>query len=362
MNTPSTLDISEPEKQKKHIVTDIDALDLSTQKVLTGMRPSGKLHLWHYFGALTNWITLQNKVKCQFLVADYHVLGERTEDIERLKENVMDVVMDWLSVWIDPEKSDFVVQSYVPEWADLAQYFSMITPYSRLAQNPTLKNEMKQLEESWQNEALSLGFFGYPVSQASDILLPRANLVPVWADQIPHIELARYIARTFNRKFGNVFEEPRALLSPVSRLVGIDGNDKMSKSLWNTIMLSDSADRVKEQVMKMYTDPNHFRVSDPWKIEWNVVFTYLDIFESNKEILADMKYQYQKWGLGDVTIKKHLIQLMNDFLQPIRERRAYYETRPDIARDAIEAGSARARKIAQETIEVVKSKIGIQRY
>lgn len=362
MNTQIESSLNE-EVNKKHIILGIDNVDnLEDQKVLTWMRPSGRLHLGHYFWALSNWLLLQNKIKCQFLIADYHVLGERSDEISRLKQNVIDVATDWLSVWLDPEKSDFVIQSYVPEWADLAQYLSMITPYNKLSQNPTLKNEIAQLKERGENDSLTLGFFWYPVSQASDILLPRANLVPVGEDQIPHIELTRYIARTFNRKFGATFEEPRALISEVPRLVWIDGKEKMSKTLGNTITLSDSPDIVKEQVMKMYTDANHIKVTDPGKVEGNVVFTYMDIFEKDKEKLHEMKEHYKKWGLGDVVLKKHLIQLINQFLDPIREKRAYYESHPEIVRESIENGSNRAREIAKNTMEIVKSNIGISNY
>lgn len=359
----NTSSVTVLDEDKKHIVRNIDQLDsLENSKVLTGMRPSGKLHLGHYFWALTNWLALQNRVKCQFLIADYHVLGERVEEIDRLKQNVLDVAMDWLSVWLDPEKSDFVVQSYVPEWAELNQFFSMLTPYSKLEQNPTLKHEMKQLREGGDTSSMTAGFFGYPISQAADILLPRANLVPVWEDQIPHIELARFIARKFNRQFGKIFEEPVALLSPVSRLVWIDWKEKMSKTLGNTIMLSDDTETVKRQVMKMYTDPTRIRATDPGHIEWNVVFMYLEIFENNLDILEDIKQQYKEGRIGDVAVKNHLFSLIENLLSPIRERRSYYEANPEIVRKAIEDWSARARVIGQETMRHVKSSIGIDKY
>ncbi len=359
--TPTLM--NDEEKNEKHIIRNIDELDsLEDYKVLTGMRPSGKLHLGHYFWAMTNWLMLQNKMKCQFLIADYHVLGERVEEIDRLKQNVLDVAMDWLSVWLDPEKSDFVIQSYVPEGAELNQFLSMLTPYSKLEQNPTLKHEMKQLRESGDTSSMTAGFFGYPISQAADILLPKANLVPVWEDQIPHIELTRFLARKFNRQFGKIFSEPCALLSPVSRLVWIDGKEKMSKTLGNTIMLSDDTETVKKQVMKMYTDPTRIRATDPGHIEWNVVFTYLDIFEKNLDILNEFKEQYKAWKIGDVTLKNHLFDLIESFLVPIREKRFYYEAHPEIVRQAIETGSMRARVIAKETMNLVKSSIGIDRY
>lgn len=231
------------------------------------MRPSGRLHLGHYKGALENWLLLQNtpNIKNYFLIADYQVLGDHLGETEKLRSSVIDMVIDWMSVGLDPERSDFVVQSYVPEFAELFNFLAMFTPYSVATNNPTLKDEMKKIEnrESSKSDSISLGFINYPVSQVADIMLPRGQIVPVGEDQVPHIELARKIIKKVNTMYGTNFPLPLALLSDTPRLVGTDGNDKMSKSLGNTIYLTATLDEIKKQVNSMYTDSGKTSISAP---------------------------------------------------------------------------------------------------
>lgn len=328
------------------------------ERILTGMRPTGLLHLGHYVGALENWIKLQDKYDCYFLIADYQAFGDHMAEVERIRSSVIDVALDWLSVGLDPKKTTFVVQSYVPEHAELAMLLSMIIPLSRIRQNPTLKAEMAQMNK----KDLSLGFFNYPASQVADILLPKANLVPIGEDQLPHIELARDAAKKFNKLYGQVFPIPSALVGRVPRLVGIDGRSKMSKSLGNCIYLSDSKEVVEGKVRKMYTDPTRKSIMDPGHIEGNVVFTYLDAFHPDAEELQKLKLQYKEGGIGDVQTKEILADLLNQLLTPIRERRNYYKTHPEEVRAALIEGTLRAKKIAGETIKEVKSAMNIDHY
>lgn len=320
------------------------------------MRPTGPLHLGHYTGALENWLKLQKQYECYFLIADYQALGDYAEDIGKIRSSVMGVALDWLSVGLDPEGSTFVVQSYVPEHAELAMLISMITPLGMVERNPTLKSEMERQKD------VSLGFFNYPASQVADILLPKANLVPAGEDQLPHIELTREMARKFNRIYGKVFPIPEALVGRVPRLIGIDGKAKMSKSLGNCIYLSDSVQDVEKKVKKMYTDPTRIRATDPGHIEGNVVFVYLDAFHPDKKELEELKELYRQGKAGDVEIKELLAKLLNDFLGPIRERRSHYLSHPEKVKEALLAGTERARKIAKETIQEVREAMRITNY
>lgn len=315
------------------------------------------MHLGHYIGALENWIKLQKQYDCYFLIADYQALGDYAENVERIKNSVMGVALDWLSVGLDPEESSFVIQSYVPEHAELAMLLSMITPLGMVERNPTLKSEMERLKE------ISLGFFNYPASQVADILLPKANLVPAGEDQLPHIELTREIARKFNRIYKKeVFPMPEALIGRVPRLMGIDGKAKMSKSLGNCIYLSDSAPEVKKKVNKMYTDPTRIRATDPGHIEGNVVFIYLDAFHPDKAELDNLKELYRQGKVSDVEIKELLAKILNTILEPIRERRNYYLSSPQKISQALLAGTERARKIASKTVLEVREAMGITDY
>lgn len=326
------------------------------KRILTGMRPTGPLHLGHYVGALENWINLQKKFECYFLIADYQALGDYAEDIGRIRNSVVDVALDWLAVGLDPKTTNFVIQSYIPEHAELAMLLSMIIPKGMIDRNPTLKSEMARQKD------VSLGFYNYPASQVADILLPKANLVPVGDDQLPHIELTREIAEKFNRLYGHVFPVPEALVGRIPRLVGIDGKAKMSKSLGNCIYLSDPESAVTQKVKKMYTDPTRLRATDPGHIEGNVVFVYLEAFHPDKNELENLKKKYTQGKVGDAEVKNLLAKLLNDFLKPIRERRNYYQARPEDIKKALVEGTSRARKIAQATMLEVKNALNITNY
>lgn len=330
----------------------------SKERILTGMRPTGPLHLGHYVGALENWIELQHQYDSYFLIADYQALGDHINEINKIRNSVIDVALDWLSVGLDPEKTTFVVQSYVPEHAELSMLLSMITPLGDVQRNPTLKAEMTQMDK----KDLSLGFFNYPASQVADILLPKANLVPVGEDQLPHVELTREIARKFNRLYGRVFPIPKALVGRVPRLVGTDGQSKMSKSLGNCIYLSDPEADVNKKVMAMFTDPTHLKVSDPGHVENNPIFIYLDAFHKDSEELANLKDHYRKGGLGDVVLKRMLAEDLNTFLTPIRERRSYYKAHPELVRKALIEGSKKAKKVAEQTMQEVRDAMKITKY
>ena len=325
------------------------------KRILTGIRPTGALHLGHYVGALENWVRLQEEYDCFFLIADYQALGDHLDDIEGIRRSVMDVALDWLAVGLDPERSTFVVQSYVPEHAELAMLLSMLTPLGMLERNPTLKAEREQVEA----KGLSVGFYTYPVSQVADILLPKAHLVPVGEDQLPHIEMTREIVRRFNTRYGDLFPEPDGLVGRVARLPGTDGQAKMSKSLGNVIYLSDDSETVAQKVRSMYTDPTRIHATDPGHVKGNPVFDYHDAFNANRDEVEELKERYRAGTVGDVEVKQRLGAALNAFLEPIRERRATYEERPDQAREALIEGSRQAKRVAEATMAEVREKMGI---
>jgi len=333
-------------------------MDQPKKRILTGVRPTGPLHLGHYVGALENWLKLQEEYECFFLISDYQALGDHLGETERIRNSVIDVTLDWLSVGLDPEKCSFVIQSYVPEYAELFMLLSMFVPISWVDRNPTLKAEITQQKKN----DVSLGFYNYPVSQAADILLLQADLVPVGEDQLPHIELTRDIVRKFNKTYGEIFKEPRALVGRVPRLIGTDGKAKASKSLNNCIYLSDSAEDVVKKVKSMYTDPTRLKATDPGHIENNVVFTYLDAFYSDTENLNKLKEDYRAGKIGDAATKELLIKVLNDFLEPIRVRRKYFIAHPDEVRDSLLKGMAKAKKIAEETMNKVREAMKITGY
>ena len=326
------------------------------KRILTGIRPTGKLHLGHYVGALENWIRLQDEYDCFFLIADYQALGDHIDEMENIKTAVRDVVLDWLSVGLNPEQSTFVVQSYVPEHAELAMLLSMLTPLGMLDRNPTLKSERERIS----NTSLSVGFYTYPVSQVADILLPKAHLVPVGEDQLPHIEMTREIARRFNNRYGDVFPEPDSLVGRVARLMGTDGQAIMSKSIGNVIYLSDAPETVTKKIMSMYTAPTRLRATDPGHVEGNPVFQYHDAFNNDSAEVADLKERYTKGKVGDVEVKQKLIEAVNKFLEPIREVRTRYEQDSNYVDECIENGSAKGRATAQATMEEVRDKMGLK--
>ena len=334
------------------------AANQDKKRILTGIRPTGALHVGHYVGALHNWIELQDEYNCYFLIADYQALGDHFHDIDLIRDSVLQVTLDWLSVGLEPEKSSFVIQSYVPEFAELTMLLSFITPLGMLERNPTLKGELDALPV----ERRSVGFYSYPMSQVADILLPRAHLVPVGDDQSPHVEMTREVARKFNRMFGEVFPESKTLVGDVPRLSGTDGQGKMSKSRGNAIMLSDDADTVTKKVRGMFTDPNRIRADIPGKVEGNPVFEYHDAFNPNTAQVDDFKARYREGDIGDVEVKLALAEAINNFLDPIREKRARYEQNMDLVEDALMTGVAKTRVIAAETMEMVRDAMRISSY
>jgi tryptophanyl-tRNA synthetase len=326
------------------------------KRILTGVRPTGALHLGHYLGALENWTRLQHEYDCQFLIADCQV-SDYADRIPVVRESVWEVALDWLAVGLDPATSDFVIESMVPENFELAAWISWFLPLGMLQRNPTLKAEMADIEAG--NKSVPVAFFTYPVMQTANILLPRANLVPVGEDQLPHIEMTRELARRFNRQFKEVFPEPEALVGRVARLVGTDGQAKMSKSLDNAIYLKDPPEVVTEKVRRMYTDPTRLRATDPGHIEGNPVFMYHDAFNPDKAEVEDLKERYVQGRVGDVEVKQKLGHALNTFLDPIRERRSYYEERTGEVRDALAKGCANAKEVAQETMALVRDALDL---
>jgi tryptophanyl-tRNA synthetase len=324
------------------------------KRILTGDRPTGKMHIGHYVGSLKNRIRLQQEYDCFFLVADYHMLTTRLDRLNEVEGNIQDMVLDYLSIGIDPNQSTIYLQSLAPEVAELHLLFSMLVTANRLERVPTLKDQVRDL-----NLEASYGLLGYPVLQAADILMVRAHLVPVGKDQESHLEVTRQIAGRFNELFGEVFPIPDTLIGEVPTLVGTDGKAKMSKSLGNTINLSDAAETVRQKVMRTYTDPTRLRATDPGHVEGNPVFTYLDAFDPNVALVDEFKERYQQGRVGDVEVKRHLVEVLNSFLEPIRERRAAAERQPGIVRDLLEAGSVRARAEARLTLDATRDAMGL---
>ena len=320
--------------------------------VLTGDRPTGPLHLGHYVGSLLNRVELQNKYKQYVMIADVQALTDNFENPQKVHDNVYQVMLDYLAVGIDPNKTTFFLQSMIPQIAELTILYLNFVTVNRLKRNPTVKAEIQQ---KGYGENVTAGFLMYPIHQVADITVVNADIVPVGEDQLPMLEQAHEIVRAFNRTYNTqVLVEPQALMSPVSRLVGIDGKAKMSKSLGNAIFLSDSADEITKKVMDMYTDPDHVRVSDPGKIEGNVVFAYLDIFDPNKQEVQELKNHYQRGGLGDVVLKKRLATVLNNVIEPLRKRRLDYAKNPDAVMNVLRKGTQDTQKVAQQTMDDVR--------
>jgi tryptophanyl-tRNA synthetase len=316
--------------------------------IFSGMRPTGKLHIGNYFGALMNWVQLQNDYKCYYGVVDWHALTTGYDETAMMKENIIEMVIDWLSAGIDPDKSTLLIQSHVPEHAELHLLLSMITPVSWLERNPVLKEQVRDLG---LKENIGYGLLGYPVLMATDILIYKSNAVPVGEDQSPHIELAREIGRRFNSLYQNVFTIPELKLSPTPKILGIDGR-KMSKSLKNDITLSDNPEDIKTKVMSMITDPEKIRLSDPGHPEICVVFNYHGLF--NKKELADIEKKCRQAQLGCVECKKRLAEILIQSFQIFREKRKHYERNPQLVWDILDTGSQEARKVARITLDEVK--------
>jgi len=292
------------------------------QRILTGDTPTGKLHLGHYVGTLENRVKLQHEYETFIIIADLHAFTTKAGSPQEIRESVMDVVLDNLAVGLDPKKVNIFVESQIPEIYELASVFSMLISYNKALRNPTIKDEIVQKN---LGDNYSLGFINYPLYQVADIVCVGANLVPVGVDQLPHVEVTRDIATKFNQMYGETLIVPKPLVGRVAKLVGTDGNPKMGKSLGNCIYLSDNAKTVEEKVAKMYTDPNRIHPTDAGKVENNPVFVYHETFNPNKAEVEELKERYQKGTVGDVEVKQKLAKALNTFLDPIRERRTYYE-------------------------------------
>jgi len=323
------------------------------KRILTGDRPTGKLHLGHYVGSLKNKVELQNEYEIFIMSADVQALTDNFDNPQKVHDNVLEVAMDNLAVGLDPNKVTFFIQSQIPEIAELTVYFMNLVTLARLQRNPTVKDEMQQ--KGFGNE-IPVGFLSYPISQAADILFLKADLVPVGNDQSPMIEQTREIARRFNSLYGHVFDEPEGKFGEVARLVGTDGQAKMSKSLNNAIFLADPKDVVEQKVMNMYTDPSRLHFTDPGNVEGNPLFIYLDAFGSKEDQVQinDYKERYQKGKVGDIEVKQYLANILNRFLNPIRKRRAIYEQQPEVVGKILKEGTKKARMEAKKTLLEVK--------
>lgn len=338
--------------------------------ILTGDRPTGKLHLGHYIGSLKNRVVLQNEGnydEMYLMIADSQALTDNFDNPKKVRDNIINVALDYLSVGIDPKKVNIFIQSQIPALTELSFYYMNLVTVSRLQRNPTVKNEIK--EKSFE-KSIPVGFFCYPISQAADITAFKANIIPVGNDQLPMLEQTNEIVSSFNRIYGETLVPCKAILNEnkiAQRLPGLDGNAKMSKSLNNGIYLSDPSDVIYKKVMSMYTDPNHIKVEDPGKVEGNMVFTYLDVFSSDEQIskyseyrtLDEMKKAYEKGGLGDVKIKKVLYNVLEEILSPIREKRKYYEEHLDEVYSILKEGTTKANEKANKTLKEVKKAIMI---
>jgi tryptophanyl-tRNA synthetase len=325
-------------------------------RVVSGMRPTGRLHLGHLVGALSNWVQMQETYDCFYFVADWHALTSDYADTSQLTSYTYDNVADWIGVGLDPEKSTFFVQSLVPEHAELFLLLSMVVPVPWLERVPTYKEQQENLKDK---DLSSIGFLGYPLLQTADVAIYDARFVPVGDDQVAHLELAREVVRRFNNFYGEVLVEPQPMLTTFARLPGLDGGKKMSKSIGNTIHLSDTADEVRKKVMSMYTDPKRVRADIPGTVEGNPVFTYHDAFNTNVDEVEDLKTRYRTGKVGDVEVKRKLADALNLALDPIRERRAAVLANPERLKQILFDGSARARTVAAETMARVRDAIKI---
>lgn len=320
--------------------------------VLTGDRPTGPLHLGHYVGSLLNRIALQDLYKQYVMIADIQALTDNASNPQKVRDNVIEVALDYLAVGIDPVKTTIFIQSMLPEIAELTILYLNLVTVNRLKRNPTVKTEVLQKDFG---ESIPAGFLIYPVSQAADITIVKATLVPVGDDQLPMIEQTNELVRAFNRTYkSEVFPEVKSLIPKVSRLVGLDGKAKMGKSLNNAIFLGDEEDILKKRIMSMYTDSEHLRVQDPGKIEGNVVFTYLDAFGTDAQKIQDLKQHYQKGGLGDVALKNYLFEVLNEILTPIRMRRKQFaQDKGEVLRMLLES-TQKTKEVAAQTMRDVK--------
>ncbi|HDQ70465.1 MAG TPA: tryptophan--tRNA ligase [Chloroflexi bacterium] len=331
---------------------------MNKKRILTGDRPTGQLHLGHYVGSLANRVRLQDDddYECFFIIADLHVLTTKPEKryIQEIRRHTHEIVLDYLAVGIDPEQSTTFVQSAIPGTYELNLFFEMLVSVPRLERVPSLKDMARDA----QLQSMPFGLLGYPVLQAADILLPRAHLVPVSKDNEAHVEVAREVARRFNRLYDTVFPEPEGLIGDV--LVGTDGQTKASKSLDNVIYLADDAETVERKVQRMYTDPNRASADVPGQVEGNPVFIYHDAFNPDKAEVETLKDRYRKGKVGDVAVKERLARAINDFLDPIRERRARYAAQTGLVEEIIHHGNQRMRRESEETMRRVREAMGLQ--
>jgi tryptophanyl-tRNA synthetase len=327
------------------------------RRILTGDRPTGRLHLGHWVGSVRNRVRLQDTFECYFILADLHTLTTRPEKeaIAEVPENIRQTVLDYLALGVDPERSVIFVQSAVPQTAELNLIFEMLVTLPRLERLPSIK----EMAEAAHLDVLPFGLVGYPVLQAADILLPRADVVPVGKDNVPHVEVTREIARRFNYLYGEVFPEPEAMVSDVASLPGIYGMQKMSKSLNNAILISDPADVVKQRVMQMYTDPNRVRADIPGQVEGNPVFVYHDAFNPDTAEVEDLKERYRAGRVGDVEVKTKLYRAIESFLGPVRERRAYFEQRSGLIDEILHHGNEVMRRLGTDTLASVHEAMGL---
>lgn len=334
---------------------------MTKKTILTGDRPTGKLHIGHYLGSLKNRVALQNsgEYNTYVMIADMQALTDNARNPEKIRNSLIQVALDYLAVGIDPAKSTILVQSQIPALNELTMYYLDLVTVSRLERNPTVKAEIKQKNF---DQSIPAGFLVYPVSQTADITAFKADTIPVGDDQEPMMEQAREIVRTFNNTYNtDILVEPKGYFPPKGqgRLPGLDGNAKMSKSLNNAIYLADSADELRSKVMSMYTDPNHIHVDDPGQVEGNMVFTYLDVFDPDKKKVAELKAQYQHGGLGDVKIKRYLNEVLEAEFGPIRQRREAYAKDVPAVYEMLQAGSAKANEVAEQTLQEVRDAIGL---
>src|SRR5947207_6691526 len=320
------------------------------KRILTGDRPTGRLHVGNYVGTLANRVKLQDEYDTFLLVADHHMLTTRLDHLSEIEQNIRDDVIDNLAVGVDPEKVTYLLQSLVPQIPELHLYFSMLVSVPRVQRIPTLKEQLRDHGLAQP----TYGLLGYPVLQAADILIVKGDLVPVGRDQESHVELTREIARRFNELFAPIFPVPESLIPEMGLLPGIDGRDKMGKSLDNAIFLADDPKTVERKVMRMYTDPNRIRADTPGRVEGNPVFVYQDTFNSDKAEVDDLKARYREGKVPDVEVKRSLVAALERFLQPIRERRAELEAKPKLVDEILAAGSERARREAAATLHEVR--------
>ena len=327
---------------------------MSKKRILSGMRPSGRLHLGNFFGALDNWVRLQDEYQCFFFAADWHALTSEYENTGLLKENTRDMFLDWLSAGVDPQKSTVFIQSKIPQHAELHLLLSMITPLSWLERNPTYKEQQLEITNK---DISTYGFLGYPVLQAADIIMYKAHKVPVGVDQVPHLELTREVARRFNFLYKEIFPPPEPILTEVPKLLGIDGR-KMSKAYNNAIYLSDPPELIRQKIDQMFTDPQRARKRDPGDPEVCNVFSFHRIFSPTEEV-GDIGSACRSANIGCVDCKKRLISKVIAFLDPLQEKRDYFSNHFEEVEDIIETGTKKARNIARETMNEVREAIRI---